>query len=151
MENQPDVSNSENFKDQETWTYYHEREFIENLLCTRFNFFLVFYSLIIAGFVTTTKECYKPIILILGTIISILLALTIYRSHIKLDIIIKDCLKFRDPNSHHPSAIIEKICNERKPWIRRIFSVRWIIGWFIPLLCCISLIVGAVLSSFGKI
>ena len=151
MENESDVLKPENYQDQETWTYSHEREFIENLLCTRFNFFLVFYSLVIAGFVTTTKECYQPIILILGTIISILLAFTIYRSHIKLDILLNDCLKFRDPISKHPAAEIERICNARHPWFKRLFSVRWIIGWFIPLICCVTLILAAVFSCLGII
>jgi hypothetical protein len=136
---------------QDDWNFSNEREFIEEVLCTRFNFFLVFYSLVIAGFVTTTNECYKPLILILGTIISVLLALVIYRSHIKLDIILNDCLGLRSPNSKHPAAIVEQMCNARKPWIRKIFSVRWIIGWFIPLLCCISLFVGAILSYLGLI
>jgi hypothetical protein len=134
---------------EETWTYSNEREFIENLLCTRFNFFLVFYSLIIAGLATASNSTIIPIILILGTIISISLALVIYRSHIKLDIILNDCLKFRDNKSTHPAAIIEQLCKVRKSWIKRLFSVRWIIGWFVPLICCISLLCGTILYFLG--
>jgi hypothetical protein len=102
--------------------------------------------LVVVGFVTTTDHSYKTIILILGAIISILLALVIYRSHIKLDIILEKHLDLKSDNPVHPAGVIEKECKARTPWITEIFSVRWIIGWFIPLICCLSLIVGAILS-----
>lgn len=133
---------------EEKWDFSQERQLIENLLCTRFNFFLVFYSLVVIGFVTTTECKYKPIILILGAIISILLALVIYRSHIKLDLILKNHLDLNKKKPTHPAGIINQECNQLEGLVNKIFSVRWIIGWFIPLLCCLSLIVGAILSCF---
>jgi len=109
-------------------------------------FFLVFYSIIIAGFVTTTKEIYRPIILILGAVITILLALSIYRCHIKLRLILEKHLDLKAVAPTHPAGIIDKECKDQQCWINKIFTVRWIIGWGIPLICCLSLIIGAILS-----
>jgi len=135
----------------ETWDFSQERQFIENLLCTRFNFFLVFYSLVVIGFVTTAECIYKPIILILGSAISILLALVIYRSHLKLGLILKNHLDIGSNKPTHPAGIIDQECNQSDGWVHKLFSVRWIIGWLIPLLCCLSLLVGAILSCFNII
>jgi hypothetical protein len=70
----------------ETWDLSQERALIENLLCQRFNFLLVFYSLIVAGAFTTSSQRNFNIVLTVGAIISSLFALPIARAQHKLDL-----------------------------------------------------------------
>ncbi|MCZ7625982.1 MAG: hypothetical protein M5R38_09325 [Candidatus Methylomirabilis sp.] len=77
---------------QDTWSMSQEREFMEKLLCSRFNFFLVFFSLVINAAVSATDARYFKIVLTLGTLISIPLALTIVRAQMKLNVALNDHL-----------------------------------------------------------
>lgn len=113
------------------WDMSQERAFIENLLGQRFNFFLVFFSLVIAGSVNSKTQLHLQIILGIGTAVCVLLATTLTRSQEKLDLILDDL--FSDPS--HPATIIN---NRAKPCGSR----RKVIGSVIPRLCCSLLIVG---------
>ena len=119
------------------WTMSDERVFIENLLCTRFNFFLVFFSLVLAGAITASDPAHFTIILCLGAIISVPFALTIARAQAKLDIALAE-LFGRD---EHPAKILNDACSG--------ISMRRCIGYWIPFLCCGALVVGAILALCG--
>ena len=115
-----------------------ERAFMENLLCSRFNFFLVFFTLVIAAAVSTSDAGHFKIVLTLGAAISIPFALTIARAQKKLDIALDDHL-FKTEG--HPAKILNEAC--RGPSMRR-----WV-GYWIPLACCFALVVGAILAWTG--
>lgn len=115
-------------------TMVEERDFSENLLCTRFNFFLIFFSLVVGGAISTSDPLYFKIVLCLGATISFLLALTIARIQKKLDIILEDLFKTEDH--------VMKIINDRCTGI----SMRKLIGYWIPTICCSVLILGAILA-----
>jgi hypothetical protein len=120
-----DLSTEDRDKLSPVWDMSQERAFTENLLCQRFNFFLIFFSLTIAGFVNTHNKLYAELILIIGTTILWMLALTLQRSQQKLDIILNQDI-FPDPN--HPASIINNAAGSSG-------SKRRIIGIGIPRLC----------------
>jgi hypothetical protein len=116
------------------WDMSQERQFIENLLSQRFNYFLLFYSISVAGFVNAKSEFYAQIILTLGAIITFLFASVLQRSQQKLDIILSDLFK----DDSHPAKIIDELAGGSKG------SKRRIIGYWIPLICSWTLIAGAI-------
>ncbi len=120
------------------WSMSDERAFIENLLCSRFNFFLVFFSLVLAGAVSTSDPKHFKIMLTLGAAISIPFALTIARAQRKLDIALDKHLFLKDG---HPAKVLNDECGGP--------SMRKWIGYWIPLVCCLALVIGAVLAWCG--
>lgn len=132
---------------KDSWSMSQEREFIENLLCQRFNFFIVFYSIVIAGSLTLKSYIYLAVILTLGSVIAILFAATLFRAQHKLDLIIKKLSK----KPKHPYKVINDLAKNLKtmPWYARLIagdSRRKYIGYTIPAFCVFSLIFGAVLA-----
>jgi len=112
----------------ELWT--QERNFVENLLCQRFNFLLLTFSVILAGALSAKYLLIATAVLFIGTTICILVSLTIYRIYVKLDHI----LKLLNDVPNHPVKIIrEKVKALGK---KGLFGNLWIIGWVIPALCC---------------
>lgn len=73
-----------------------ERAFMENLLCSRFNIFLVFFALVVAAAVSTSEEAHFKIVLSLGAAISVPFALTIARAQAKLDVALEHLFEMRD-------------------------------------------------------
>ncbi|MBN2179653.1 MAG: hypothetical protein JW743_09530 [Deltaproteobacteria bacterium] len=122
----------------DSWSMSDERAFMENLLCSRFNFFLVFFALVIAAAVSTSHVLHFKIVLTLGAALSIPFALTIARAQAKLNIALDDHLL---KTEGHPAKILnDKCCG---PSVRR-----WI-GYWIPMACCVTLVVGAILAWTG--
>ena len=78
------------------WTFYQEREFMENLLQTRFNFLMTVYTLFLFPFFQSTNKESKMVILILGLIIVGIMALSVYRIYVKVDIVLKILHKLDD-------------------------------------------------------
>jgi hypothetical protein len=135
----------------ERWGLSEERAFIENLLCQRFNFLLVFYSLVVAGAFTTGSQRNFNIALTAGAIICSLFALPIARAQHKLDLILRH-LATQEPA--HPARMTDVWALDLslvpvvlRPIVRH--SRRDVIGYWIPLLCALSLWVGAVLGWAG--
>ena len=125
-------------KYEDKWSISQEREFIENLLNQRFNFFLLFFSIIIAGIISAKTQLILIIVLLIGFVVCMILMATLIRAQQKLDIILE--MLFSDSN--HPVAIINEQAKSG-------FSARKGIGYFIPIFCCIVLGVGVILSIFG--
>ena len=120
----------------DNWTMSDERAFIENLLCSRFNFMLVFFGLIVAGGLATNNPLLFKCIFVIGFLVTFLLSLTICRAQKKLDIAINSFLF--DENSQHPAKTLNDKCSGR--------SVRGLIGYIIPMICSTILLMGAVLA-----
>lgn len=111
------------------WDISQERAFIENLLCQRFNFFLIFFSIVVAGAIAVAPfnmptSC---VILAIGNVICWLLRSALNRSQEKLDIILDQILPEAHPD--HPAIKVDK--RSRKGGTRR-----RLIGETIPLICC---------------
>ena len=121
----------------EQWSMSDERAFMENLLCSRFNFFLVFFALVVAAAVSTSDARYFKIVLTLGAAISVPFALTIARAQAKLDLALKHLFN----TDGHPAKVLNEECGGP--------SMRKWIGYWIPLACCVVLAVGAILAWVG--
>lgn len=128
---------SEQLIDPGAWDMSQEREFLENLLCQRFNFFLVVFSLVAAGAAGANTQRMLVSLLWIGFFVCLFLALTIYRNHVKLDWIHQKLHKAKG----HPIQIVGDAINPLG--VKRLFRVTWIIGWFIPLVACLALLAGA--------
>ena len=100
----PKQTAAERDKASPVWDMSQERAFIENLLNHRFNFFLVFFSIVLAGAVNAKTQTHLQIILGLGSVICVLFAMVLRRSQEKLDLILNDL--FTDES--HPYTIIDK-------------------------------------------
>lgn len=114
----------------DSWNMSMEREYMENLLGQRFNFYLLFVSLTVVGFATTNNKLYGQLILLIGSVVAWMLTYVLLRSQDKLDCIL-DVL-FR--NDSHPVTIIDQMVGGH--------SRRGLIGKWIPLVCSIFLTLG---------
>jgi hypothetical protein len=134
----PKQSAADRDKTSPVWDMSQERAFVENLLGQRFNFFLVFFSVVLAGSVNAKTQIQLQILLGIGSAVSLLFASVLGRSQEKLDLILDDLF---DDDSH-PATIINN--RAKKSGSRR----RWI-GVAIPRVCCAILILGFILSLLG--
>ncbi len=124
------------------WTFYSEREFIENLFSNRFNYLLVVYSLFVTAFAAINGKDNRLIILGLGLFVIILISLTIYRAYIKLIINLKILHQL---NENHVFPIIGK--ESKAKGIIALWNVNPIIGIIIPLVFIFSFVIAILLIS----
>ena len=129
------------------WNLSKERAFIEDILCQRFNFLLLFYSLILAGAFTTKSQLHFSLALTLGACITLPLAVTIARVQHRLDCIVDHL------DGQHPAKMTDVWTQwQEPPLMWRFFAKkskrRWI-GYWIPLLLVLSLLLGACLAWTG--
>jgi hypothetical protein len=132
-----EISASIRDKTPPVWDMSQERAFIETLLNQRFNFFLFMFSLVIAGGINSKKQVHLQIILTIGAVITILLASLLVRSQEKLDIM----LKYLFADKSHPAAIVNALANPKG-------SRRRLLGIYIPIICCLLLVTGAIMAWF---
>jgi len=128
-------------EDSSSWDLSQERVHLENLFCQRFNFFIVIFSLVVAGAASANTQVKLAALLWIGCVLCILVALTIYRNYVKLMWIFQSL--HRIPS--HPVAQAG-VAAKKLGW-RGLFGVNAIIGILIPALCCLVLLVGAILAS----
>jgi hypothetical protein len=117
------------------WDMSQERVFIENLLHQQFGFFLVVFSIVLAGGLNSRIQFHLKVVLTLGSIVIALLSTVLNRTEEKLDLILADL--FTDPS--HPATIIN---SRARPGGSR----HRLIGVWVPRLCSALLIVAAVLA-----
>jgi hypothetical protein len=135
-----DLPSNANSSKSPAWDGSQERAFIETVLNQRSNFLLVFVSLIVAGAVNARGTIrLQACVLTFGAVISFFLLPTIFRAHRKLDALM---VALKADKTHPVKLVEDKVCG---------YSVRWIIGWFIPLLCCIALAGAAWACWCGKL
>lgn len=115
---------------------FEERNHIENLLNTRFNFFLLIFASILASSFAVKNPNQLFLILIIGSSIETLLAFVIYRSERKLHLLLREI--YNDKES--AASIINDRAN--KGFLN--FSMRRIISNVIPVIISITLIFGTI-------
>lgn len=121
------------------WTFYDEREHIENLLCQRFNFLLVVYSLFITAAATVNDAKERTIIFVVGAIFILLLSATLYRVYIKLDIVLQI---LHDLPPEHVFKMVQ--IEVKAKGFSALFDVNPLIGKYIPFFCFITFVVAIV-------
>lgn len=122
-------------KTSPVWDMSQERAFVESLLTQRFNFFLIIFSISIAGGINSKTPLHMALVLTAGALVISLLASVLMRTQEKLDLIFQDIKT--DPS--HPLTIIESRSHKRG-------SRRRLIGVWIPLFCCMTLFAAATLA-----
>lgn len=111
------------------WTMSQEREFMENLLCQRFNFFLIAVgAVLVAPFSGDLEKWSRIGVLGFGFAVCLLLTLSLYRVQRKLNEIIEELKK----DVRHPLTLIDEAVGG--------WSCRNIIGYCIPTLCCLTIL-----------
>ena len=138
-----EINNMYNKHKQDDWTIYFERQHLENLLCQRFNFLIVVYSLFVAAFATIEGKDNKLIILFLGFIVVSLLCLTVMRICERLEVVLKFIYKIQD----NPLSLINIEVKKRNHFPN--FDVNPIIGYVVPGIMVLSLILGIVFIFMG--
>jgi hypothetical protein len=129
----------------DSWDLSQERAFIENLFCQRFNFFIVIFSLVVAGAAAANTQPKLIIILWIGFVLCILLSLAIYRIYVKLIEILRSLHSIEG----HPVA--QSGVAVKDLGFRGLFGVNAIIGIIIPVICCLALFIGGLFSSIGML
>jgi hypothetical protein len=127
----------------EEWDWSRERQFMENLLNQRFNFLVVFVSVISYAAAQAWASPLRTLILAAGAVFTLLVGLTVYRVNRRLHIIIDTHLK---RVIDHPVTVTYTEC-DAGGW-KNLFRVRWIIGALIPGLAFLGLAIAAVLSAW---
>ena|SRR2546426_270513 len=123
------------------WDFSNEREFMENLFCTRFNFLLVAYSLFVTAAAAAVQNRGLFVsVAFAGATVCFMVSLTIMRAYAKLDVLFR-VLYAAFPD--HPIAMIDK---ETKKSGRRLFRVNPIIAYWLPAFTVLSLVGGGVAS-----
>lgn len=87
------------------WTFYDERQFMENLFCTRLNYFFIIFSLILMAAVTVRSNTNLILVLFIGLIIQLLLWFSVNRIYVKLDIVLKI---LHNLDEHHVFSITNR-------------------------------------------
>ncbi|HVZ16142.1 MAG TPA: hypothetical protein VG897_03420 [Terriglobales bacterium] len=133
------------------WSMSEERAFIENLLCTRINFFLVTFALILTA-AFTAKYPGRTAILWAGLVICLLMWRAIHRAHVKHDWIMQQLYSIPT----HPAAIVNDAVKGESAGRQNTSnlaavdagaSVSKLVGIGIPIACLLTLLGLAVLST----
>lgn len=119
-------------QNNDQWDISKERAFIEGLVGQRFNFFLIFFSLVLNGFVNAKTHLQLVVVLTAGAIVCSMIAYTLALAQWKLNRILTKL-----PHQHP----FHEISREVYDWSGR----DWI-GYIIPIACSIALVIGALLS-----
>ena len=133
----PNISQDDRDKSSPVWDMSQERAFMETLSNQRLNFFLIIFSIVVAGSVNSKSQLFFQIILGCGFVLCSLLAWTIFRGYQKLGKI----LNHLKADETHPVKIID--IETPGP------SVRRVIGYIVPMMCCFLLLTGFILSLAG--
>jgi multisubunit Na+/H+ antiporter MnhG subunit len=135
FENNPSAQNSS----EKYIELYEERRHLENLLNTRFNFFIVVFASILASLFTVKNFTQFLIILIIGALIESALAIVIARAQFKLKFFLNEIRK----TENHAEKMADLYANSKKTNLCFIIrhSCNPIIGYIIPIVISSCLII----------
>lgn len=125
-----------------SWNFFNEREFMENLMCQRFNFLLVFYSIFVAAAASATSQDFFIAVMLMGSVLTLMIWLMIWRAFVKFRIAIRICYRLE-------FSAIDIVDEETKLRKDRLFPVNDLLAIWIPMVCFLSLVAGAALGACG--
>jgi len=128
-------------KEHSDWNLYSERELLENVLSQRVNFMLATFALFLTAAASVSSKDNLMIVLGLGAAFDILLFLTIYRIHVRQDVVIR--MLYRAESKHVLPLVKKEI--DRLGW-KAFRGVTTIVHIWIPLLCIITMLLGVFLT-----
>jgi len=127
------------YQKENGWTFHNEMEVTATSFNNRVNFLLVAYSLFLNVYFMVKDNNEKLTILVIGLLINFLLAISIFRSHARLSILLY-IMKNLDDNDVVPFISKEY----KKKRIFRFFSHATTTGLIIPIVMILSFIVGII-------
>ena len=130
----PNIDSETRDKTSPVWDMSQERLMTEQLVGQRFNFYLVFFAVLVAGATNSKLQLHMQLLLSLGGLISIVFTKALYRTSGRLDVIL-NILK-EDPT--HPYAIISKAIGG--------VGVRRTLWRSLPTICTVLVCIAAVAS-----
>lgn len=122
---------------------FEERNHIEGLLNTRFNFFLAIFAAIVAAIIAVKTPNQLKFILMLGALIESLLSMVIGRAQLKLTIYLKKIRKTPNEAEYFGNRVANS--KNKNPFING--SRNSIIGKYLPMIVSIGLIISLFFSS----
>lgn len=134
------------------WNFFDERKHMEKLLCTRFNYLILVFSLFVTAFATVKDKTEKIVILSTGLLILILVSLTVRRAYLKLDINLKILHKLQKNNcnesksGYNAMSIIDKEVQTRCVPLN---GTNKLIGFWIPLILILLFMFGLLFVGAG--
>jgi hypothetical protein len=131
-------------QDEKHYTFYEERGHVESVFNNRFNFLFITYGLFMNIFFLVTTKLDKLILLYIGGTITLLLSLTIWRTYLKLDIVLNMLYSLGEK---HSFPMIDKELKGYKSF--KFFPVLPILAIVIPWLLIISFVIAIVAVQFG--
>jgi hypothetical protein len=128
-------------KEHSDWNLYLERELLESVLSQRVNFMIATFALFLAAAASLKTKENLMIILGLGAIFDFLLFITIYRIHIRQDIVIRMLYRAE------PQQVLPMVKKEidLMGW-RALRGVTRVVHIWIPVLCITTFFVGFILA-----
>lgn len=134
------------------WDFWDERAHIENILCQRFNYLILCYSLFITAFSVIPGRWSKTIILIVGLIVVFLISLLVRRAWYKLDVNLKFLYVLYD--EYNGIYMIDKIVENKyskgiDTFIIDKVKYNRLIGKTTPIIMCFSLFIGSLFVGLG--
>ncbi len=128
---------TERERESPVWDISQERACLEPLLNQRFNFFLVFFSLVAVGSVNAREQEMLWALLLIGAVVTTMLLLVLLHTQEKLDLTLGILLA----DTSHPASAVQAACTSK--------TKRGYIGKWIPLFCTSVLWIGFALSLLG--
>lgn len=134
------------------WDFWDERVQIENLLCKRFNYLILCYSMFVAAFSVIEDRISKFIILFVGLIILFIMSLFVNRAWRKLDYNLKILFVLQD--GFNGMKLIDQEVAKKAGFLYKTLkklNIKYnaLIGVFIPCVLCFSFFIGIVLILVG--
>ncbi len=105
----PNILQEERDRAGPVWDMSQERQLMELLVGQRFNFFVVFFSVVIAGALDATSPFRMQLILTIGSVVAIILTVAIHRASDRLHVTLEELRK----DSTHPYSIVTSVLEER--------------------------------------
>ena len=136
-------------KDETDWNFYHERQHVENLFYSRFNFFLMLFGMFVAAIVTLQSDlkCNINSCVLIGLVFFAIIVLslvwaTLCRNYQTLQMVLYILDKGLPP--HHTSPILsEKMKKSKIPRSKNLMAL------YIPFICIVSLSIYLVYISYN--
>jgi hypothetical protein len=129
--------------DHETYfELYEERRHLENMVNTRFNFFLIIFGIILATLFTLKNLNQFRTVLSIGILIEVLLAIVTARAQRKLIFYLETIRRIKG----HAERAANKFANRKWTFFLIRCSCNRIVGYVIPIVICVVLIISLPLS-----
>ena len=124
------------------WSMSDERAFMENLFVSRFNSFLVVFSLFVTAGFANNFSSFKWTVFIARALVLTIVWLSLFRAYKKYDRIIK----LLSGEAAHPICQVNGLLEiDRKPIQKRLakllyFRASWVMGVLTPAVCILALV-----------